>query len=391
MINIKTMNKIAEVGLSKLDKSLFTCSDNCADPEGILVRSAALHEYDFDANPSLAAIARAGAGVNNIPIPKCTEKGICVFNTPGANANAVKEMVLCALFLANRKVVDGINWVKTIADKGDEIPALVEKGKSAFGGPEIQGKTLGVIGLGAIGAMVATAATHLGMTVYGYDPFITIDSAWNLSNSVIKAESKKEIYEKCDYITYHIPLNAETKGSLNAEAIDLMKNGVRILNFSRAEIADFDALSEALEKGKVAAYVTDFPNAKVMEMKNTVAIPHLAASTPESEDNCAEMAALQIADYILNGNIKNSVNLPEIRAERTDGTRICVIQKNVPKMLNAISEVIAHANLNIENMTCKSKGDVAYVIIDLSGKIEGNGIAHKISNIEGVLKVRVIN
>lgn len=391
MINIKTMNKIAEVGLSKLDKSRFTCSDSCADPEGILVRSASLHEYDFDANPSLAAIARAGAGVNNIPISKCTEKGICVFNTPGANANAVKEMVLCALFLANRKVVDGINWVKTIADKGDEIPALVEKGKSAFGGPEIQGKTLGVIGLGAIGAMVATAATHLGMTVYGYDPFITIDSAWNLSNSVIKASSKKEIYEKCDYITYHIPLNAETKGSLNAEAIALMKDEVRILNFSRAEIADFEALAEALDKGKVASYVTDFPNAKVMEMKNTVAIPHLAASTPESEDNCAEMAAIQMADYILNGNIKNSVNLPEVRSERTEGTRICVIHKNVPNMLNGISQVIGNAHLNIEAMNSKSKGDVAYVIIDLSSKIEGNGIAHKISNIEGILKVRVIN
>jgi len=391
MINIKTMNKIAPIGLNKLDKNVFACSDSIADPEGILVRSAALHEYDFEANPSLLAIARAGAGVNNIPIAKCTEKGICVFNTPGANANAVKEMVVCGLFLANRKIVDGINWVKTIADKGDEIPALVEKGKSAFGGPEIQGKTIGVIGLGAIGAMVATAATHLGMRVYGYDPFITVDSAWNLSRAVIKAESKKEIYEKCDYITYHVPLNDETRGSINEEALFQMKDGVRILNFSRAEIADFAALADALEKGKVASYVTDFPNEKVMAMKNTVAIPHLAASTPESEDNCAEMAAIQIADYILNGNIKNSVNLPDVYSERTGGTRICVITKNVPGTLNRISEVIANAHLNIDTVNSKSKGGNGYGIFDLSDKIEGNGIAHKISNLEGVIKVRVIN
>lgn len=391
MYKIKTLNKIAEIGLEKFDKRAFTYSAEETDPDGILVRSAAMQEYDFSANPSLVAIARAGAGVNNIPIPQCTEKGIAVFNTPGANANAVKEMVLCALFLANRKIIDGANWVRTIADKGDEIPALVEKGKSAFAGPEIAGKKLGVIGLGAIGAMVATAATHLGMEVYGYDPFITVDSAWHLSRSVIKAESKKEIYEKCDYITYHIPLNPETKGSIDEEAIGQMKYGVRILNFSRAELADFDAMTAALESGKIASYVTDFPNEKVLAMKNTVAIPHLAASTPESEDNCAEMAVKEISDYILNGNIKNSVNLPEVHSERSSGTRICVIHRNIPRMLTQISDAVASGNYNIETMNSKSKGENAYVIMDLTDRIDGKAIAEKIEAIEGVFKVRVID
>lgn len=391
MIQIKTLNKIAAIGLNRLDKNLFETSADYTDPQGIIVRSAAMAEYDFASNPSLLAIARAGAGVNNIPIPVCSEKGIAVFNTPGANANAVKEMVTCALFLSNRKIVDGINWVRTIADKGDEIPALVEKGKSSYVGPELAGKKLGVIGLGAIGAMVATVATHLGMEVYGFDPFISVDSAWHMSRSVIKAESKKEIYEKCDYITYHIPLNAETKGSINEEALNQMKDGVRILNFSRAELADFDALTAALESGKVASYVTDFPNEKVLQMKNTIAIPHLAASTPESEDNCAVMAADEISDYILNGNIRNSVNLPAVASDRTNGTRICVIHKNMPKMLTQITDAISNNNYNIETMNSKSKGDYAYVILDLTEKVDCGDIVKKIESIDGIIKARAID
>lgn len=390
MYQIKTLNKIAAVGTDNFDKNLFACSDNAENPDGILVRSASLHEYDFDANSALLAIARAGAGVNNIPLPKCTEKGICVFNTPGANANAVKELVLCGLLLGSRKVVDGINWASDLKGKGDDVAPMVEKGKSAFVGPEIQGKKLGVIGLGAIGAMVASAATHLGMEVYGYDPFITVDSAWHLSRAVHKAADKKEIYEKCDYITYHIPLNPETRGSINAETIGMMKDGVRLLNFSRAELANFEDLTAALESGKVASYVTDFPNEKVLAMKNVVAIPHLAASTPESEDNCAVMAVNEISEYILNGNIVNSVNLPSVSCERTAGSRICVIHKNVPNVLTQISDVLGKNNINIENITSKSRGDVAYAIIDASGSVDAAHAAG-IDGISDVIRVRVID
>lgn len=390
MYQIKTLNKIATVGTNNFDKNLFTCSDAVENPDGILVRSASLHEYDFDANDALLAIARAGAGVNNIPLPKCTEKGICVFNTPGANANAVKELVLCGLFLSSRKIVDGINWASSLKGKGDEIAPAVEKGKSAFVGPELKGKKLGVIGLGAIGALVASAATHLGMEVYGYDPFITVDSAWHLSRTVHKATDKKEIYEKCDYITYHVPLNPETKGSINAEALGMMKDGVRILNFSRGELANYEDLAAALENGKVACYVTDFPNDKVLEMKNVVAIPHLAASTPESEDNCAVMAVNEISEYIKNGNIVNSVNLPAVSCERTAGTRICVIHKNVPNVISQISDLLGKNNINIENITSKSRGDAAYTIIDTTEKADPAKIAG-LSEIAEVIKVRVID
>lgn len=391
MYKIKTLNKIAAIGLDLFDKNIFECSESEAKPEGILVRSASLHEYDFAKNPELLAISRAGAGVNNIPIKECSDRGIIVFNTPGANANAVKELVICALFLASRNVVGGINWAKALAGKGDEIPALVEKGKSDFAGPEIEGKKLGVIGLGAIGAMVATTATHLGMEVYGYDPFITVDSAWHLSRSVNKAVDKKTIYENCDYITYHIPLNPETKESINAETFEKMKDGVRILNFSRGELANIEDLEKALESGKVASYVTDFPTEKVLSLKNTIAIPHLAASTPESEDNCAVMAVKEIKEYILNGNIKNSVNFPDVSSERSDGTRLCVVHKNIPNMLTKISETLGKENLNIEIMTSKSKGEVAYALLDLTDKIVAKDLADKISAIEGIKKVRVID
>ena len=388
MYKIKTLNQIAKCGTDLFDGNFSV--EETATPDGILVRSASLHDYDYDANKNLLAIARAGAGVNNIPLPTCSEKGIVVFNTPGANANAVKELVLCGLFLGSRKVVDAINWAQTLKGKGDEVAKLVEKGKSNFAGPEIAGKTLGVVGLGAIGAMVATAATHLGMTVYGYDPFISVDSAWHMSRSVIKAADLKEIYEKCDYITYHVPLNDETRGYINKDTISLMKDGVRLLNFSRAELANFDDMEKALEDGKVAAYVTDFPNERVLAMKNVVAIPHLAASTPESEDNCAVMAVKEIKEYLLNGNIENSVNFPNVSSERSTGSRICVIHKNIPNMLKAISEILGEHSLNIENMTSKSRGNYAYVIVDVSDTAAGDEISEQLYAIDGIIKVRVI-
>ena len=389
MYKIKTLNKIAKCGTDLFDVNKFSIEETDS-PDGILVRSASLHEYDFDANKNLLAIARAGAGVNNIPLPVCSEKGIVVFNTPGANANAVKELVICGMLLGSRKVVDSINWAQTLKGQGDEVPKLVEKGKSNFAGPELSGKALGVIGLGAIGAMVATAATHLGMTVYGYDPYISVDSAWNMSRSVLKASSLNEIYEKCDYITYHIPLNNDTKGSINKETIALMKDGVRILNFSRGELANFEDLSEALDSGKIASYITDFPNEKVLGMKNVVAIPHLAASTPESEDNCAVMAVNEISEYIENGNIKNSVNFPAVSSDRTAGSRICVIHKNIPNMLKSVSEVVGALNFNIENMTSKSKNDYAYTILDLANTVTNSKISEDLYKIEGIIKVRII-
>lgn len=389
MYKIKTLNKIAKCGTDLFDAGKFVIEDT-ETPDGILVRSASLHEYDYESNKNLLAIARAGAGVNNIPLPLCSEKGIVVFNTPGANANAVKELVICGMLLGSRKVVDAINWAQTLKGQGDEVPKLVEKGKSNFAGPEISGKTLGVIGLGAIGAMVATAATHLGMTVYGYDPFISVDSAWHMSRSVLKASDLKEIYEKCDYITYHIPLNNDTKGTINKDTIALMKDGVRILNFSRGELANFDDLNEALDSGKIAEYITDFPNEKILEMKNVVAIPHLAASTPESEDNCAVMAVKEISEYLENGNITNSVNFPAVSSERTSGSRICVTHKNIPNMLKSVSEVFGTLNLNIENMTSKSKGDLAYTIVDLSNIVTDSKTADDLYKIEGIIKVRIL-
>lgn len=389
MYKIKTMNKIAKCGTDLFDKNNFVVEET-ETPDGILVRSASLHEYDYDKNSNLLAIARAGAGVNNIPLPLCSEKGIVVFNTPGANANAVKELVLCGLFLGSRKVSDAINWAASLKGQGDDVPKLVEKGKSNFAGPEISGKTLGVVGLGAIGAMVATAATHLGMTVYGYDPFISVDSAWHMSRSVLKATDIKEIYEKCDYITYHVPLTNDTRESINKDTISLMKDGVRLLNFSRGELANFDDLATALDTGKVASYVTDFPNEKILSMKNVIAIPHLAASTPESEDNCAVMAVQEISEYIMSGNIKNSVNFPAVQSDRSSGSRICVIHKNIPNMLKLISEVPGKFNHNIENMTSKSKGDYAYTIIDLSDFLSDESLSEELYKIDDVIRVRIL-
>ncbi len=357
------------------------------DPVGILVRSADMHEYQF--NEKLLAIARAGAGTNNIPIQRCSEKGIVVFNTPGANAEAVKELVICAMLLAARDIVGGIEWARSIADKGDEVPALVEKGKAAFVGPELEGKSLGVIGLGAVGAKIANTALALGMEVYGYDPFLSVDAAWQLSRSVKHARELGEIYANCDYITLHVPYMDSTKYMINAEAIAKMKNNVRIVNIARNELVDNKAMLEALDNGKVARYVTDFPDGVITKAPNVIPIPHLGASTPESEEKCAVMAAEELYEYITHGNIINSVNMPSVSLERVGEARLCVIHRNVPKQINSFLELVSARNLNVEHMVNKSKGEYAYTIIDVSGKIDDEMVS-SIRGMGEVLRVRVL-
>ena len=340
MFQIQTMNKISPAGLDQFDRAKYTWGDEMAAPDAIIVRSAALHDMEFPA--SLKAIARAGAGVNNIPVDRCTEQGIVVFNTPGANANAVKEMVILALLMSSRKVAASMDWIKTLKGNGAEVSKLVEKGKSQFAGPEIAGKKLGVIGLGAIGILVANAAEALGMTVYGYDPYISVDAAWGLSRSIIHAPSLKEIYENCDYITLHVPANKETKGSINASSIAMMKSGVRIINFARGELVETDDLLSALDERQVKVYVTDFPTDEMLDHPGVVAFPHLGASTPESEDNCARMAAQELIDFLESGNIKNSVNLPDAMMAKTPLPRVCVldVDRAVPAAaLEAVSAV----------------------------------------------------
>ncbi len=388
MFNILTLNKIAAVGTDRLDTALFSCADKQASPHAVLVRSADMHEFPLDGN--LLAIARAGAGVNNIPVEKCSEAGVVVFNTPGANANAVKELVLCALFLASRDVVGGVTWAQGLKNEGDNVPALVEKGKSAFAGPEIQGKTLGVVGLGAIGAMVANAACALGMNVLGFDPYLSIDAAWGLSNAVRKARDLRQIYMDSDYITLHIPLTPETRGSVNAEVFSMARSGLRIINMARGELVNTADIKAALEAGTVAAYVTDFPNADLLGVKNIVPVPHLGASTPESEDNCAVMAVDQMADFLRFGTVKNSVNLPDVSLEiGSGGSRLCVIHRNVPNMVGSISSALAAKKVNIENMVNKSKKDMAYSIFDLGSIPEADCMAG-IEKMEGVLRARLI-
>jgi len=386
MFKIKTYNKISKIGLEVFDDK-YTIGDEVENPDGAIVRSAALHDTEFP--ESLKAIARAGAGTNNIPIERCSEQGIVVFNTPGANANAVKELVIAGMLIASRRVIPAIEWAKTLKGNGAEVGKMVEKGKGAFAGPELKGKKLGVIGLGAIGVMVANAANHLGMTVYGYDPYLSVNSAWNLTHNAIHIYDIKEIYEKCDYITLHIPLTDSTKNTINETTISQMKDGVRILNFARAALVNSDDMKAALESGKVASYVTDFPTDEMLDVDGVIAIPHLGASTPESEDNCAAMAAKELIDYIENGNIINSVNLPEITMPRSGEKRVCVIHKNIPNMLTAITGAIATGNVNIENMLNKSRGDYAYTMLDINNA-DADDISEKISAIDGVIKVRVI-
>lgn len=386
MYKIKTYNKISKTGLEVFDDK-YTVGDEVENADGAIVRSASLHETEFP--ESLKAIARAGAGTNNIPIDRCSEQGIVVFNTPGANANAVKELVIAGMLISSRRVISGIEWAKTLKGNGAEVGKMVEKGKSAFAGPEIKGKSVGVIGLGAIGVMVANAANALGMKVYGYDPYLSVKSAWNLTHNAVHIFDINEIFEKCDYITIHVPLTDGTKNLINKDAIAKMKNGVRILNFARGGLVNNDDLKSALESGKVAAYVTDFPSDDVLGVDGVIAIPHLGASTPESEDNCAGMAAKELIDYIENGNIVNSVNLPEITMPRSGESRVCVIHKNIPNMLTAITGIFAGDNINIENLLNKSRGDYAYTMLDI-GAAETEAVAEKIGAIDGVIRVRVI-
>lgn len=387
MFSVKTLNKISPCGLEILGQAGFSYGEDIADPDAAIVRSASLHEMELPVG--LKAIARAGAGTNNIPIDKCSERGIVVFNTPGANANAVKELVIAGILLSSRKVVPAIDWAKTLKGKGSEVGKLVEKGKGAFAGPEIYGKKLGVIGLGAIGVMVANAAAHLGMQVYGYDPYLSVNSAWNLTRSAIHALNIKEIYENCDYITIHVPLTPETKSFVNADSIAAMKDGVRILNFARADLVNDADLLAALDSGKVASYVTDFPTDDLIGVEGIIAIPHLGASTPESEDNCATMAAEELVDYLLNGNITHSVNLPDACMPKSDAVRVCVIHKNVPNTISQITSALSGQNINIENMLNKSKKEYAYTLLDVSSPVNEAAVS-AIEAIADVIRVRVI-
>jgi D-3-phosphoglycerate dehydrogenase len=385
---IKTLNKISPFGLDIIKERGLTLDDAAETPDAVLVRSANMNEMQFADN--LLCIARAGAGTNNIPVARCAEQGIVVFNTPGANAEAVKELVICALLMASRDVIGGVEWVRSIADKGEEIPAMVEKGKASFTGPEIKGKTLGVVGLGAIGAKIANAALGLGMSVYGYDPFLSVDAAWQLSSQVIHATDIDMIYRNCDYISLHVPyIKNSTHHMLNKEAFAKMKDGVRIINLARAELVNDEDLLEAIDSTKVARYVTDFPNAITAKAPNTIPIPHLGASTPESEENCAIMAAQQTADYLLNGNIVNSVNLPAVTLDRMGASRICIIHRNVPRMLNHFLDRIGQANLNVAHMINAAKGENAYTIIDTDTAV-GEEIPSAIAGMPDVFRVRVL-
>ncbi len=382
MYNIKTLNKISPIGMDKFGAN-YTCGDEVENPDAIILRSFNMH--DMDIPKSVKAVARAGAGVNNIPLEKCSEAGIVVFNTPGANANAVKELVIAGLLMSSRKITDGIKWANTLQSEGDNVAKAVEKGKSQFVGPEVMGKKLGVIGLGAIGVMVCNAAQGLGMDVVGYDPYISVDAAWGLSRAVHKATSMKEIFEQCDYITIHVPLNDETKDTVNTETIATMKDGVRILNFARGGLVNSEAIIKAVNEGKVSCYVTDFPDKNMINKENIIAIPHLGASTPESEDNCAVMAVNELKEYLENGNIINSVNFPSCSMERSTGVRICIIHKNIPNMIGQISKYFADKNVNIENMMNKGRGDYAYTIVDVDHDMGNDTI-----DFDGVISTRII-
>ena len=386
MYKVLCLNKISPIGTKRLGES-YTFSPEMENPDGILVRSAAMHDMELPEN--LLAIARAGAGVNNIPVQKCAEQGIVVFNTPGANANAVKELVLCALFLTSRKIPAAMDWVKTLKGQGDQVSKLVEKGKSQFAGPEIQGKALGVVGLGAIGILVANAAVQLGMEVYGYDPYLSVDAALSLSRMVRHVTDLTAIYKNCDYITIHVPQTNDTKGMLNATAFDQMKTGVRIINLARGGLVVDEDMIAALESGKVARYVTDFPDNTITAARNVVAIPHLGASTPESEENCAVMAAQELRDYLETGNIRNSVNLPTLEQDWSGEARLCIIHRNIPNMLASIMNTLAKDSVNVENMTNKSKGNYAYTIVDVGQRV-GDAVADEIRAVDGVLRVRVL-
>lgn len=385
MYKVKLMNKISDVGLERFDEN-YEYSEDLTNEDAILLRSASLHEYDFSKN--VKAIARAGAGVNNIPVDKCAEKGIVVFNTPGANANAVKELVLCALFMSSRKIVESIEWVNTLGDD-ENIAKTAEKGKSNFVGPEIEGKRLGVIGLGAIGVSVANAAVKLDMKVFGYDPYMSVNSAWALSKHVRQATDIDEIFKTCDYITIHVPSTKDTKGMVNKEKLDMVKPGTRLLNFARGDLVVTDDIIEAVASGKLGKYITDFADQKLIGKDNIIVLPHLGASTPESEDNCAKMAVKELRDFLENGNITNSVNFPRCVQARESKVRLCITNKNVPNILARISKLFADHNLNIENMVNRSKGDYSYTLIDTNSDVRQD-IIERIESSDGIINVRVI-
>ena len=387
MYQIKTLNKISPKGLERLPAGAYTVGDGVENEDGILVRSAKLHDYDFPKN--LRAIARAGAGTNNIPVDRCSENGIVVFNTPGANANAVKELVVCALLLISRDVLGGAEWVKQQAAAGVEVADVVEKGKSAFVGPELYHKTLGVVGLGAIGALVANIGLNLGMDVYGYDPYLSVDAALRLDRHVRVVKDVNVLYQNADYITIHVPYMDATKDTINAAAIEKMKDGVRVVNLARGGLVNDADMIAALESGKVAAYATDFPDNALVAAPHVAALPHLGASTPESEENCAVMAADELRDYLENGNIKNSVNFPNVDLPRSGALRLGLIHRNVPAMLANITLVLSKEGVNVENMTNKSKGDYAYTLLDVGTELDESVIA-SIKAIPGMVRVRVI-
>lgn len=386
MYNILTLNKIAKCGLEQLSADKYSITDDAAaNADGIILRSYAMHDMELPEN--LLAVARAGAGTNNIPIDKCSDKGIVVFNTPGANANAVKELVIAGMLLASRDVTGGIAWANTLT--GDDVAKQVEKGKSNFAGCEIQGKTLGVIGLGAIGIQVANAARHLGMNVIGYDPYLSVDAAWRLSSHIKKAKNEDEVYANSDYVTIHVPYTPDTKHMINKDVIAKMKDGVKILNFARGELVNNDDIKAALADGKVSCYVVDFPSAETVNQKGIVAIPHLGASTAESEDNCAMMAAQELASYIETGDILNSVNFPNCSLPMGAKGRVCIIHKNVPSMISSFTQLFADAGVNICDMINKSKKDNAYTIINSDSEISAD-LAAKLSAVDGVVRARII-
>lgn len=387
MREILALNAISDKVKEYLPENEFDIVKESAAPQAILVRSADMHSYELP--DSVIAVARAGAGTNNIPSKEYAEKGVVVFNTPGANANAVKELTLCALLLSGRDIIGGAEWVQTLKGEGDQVPKLTEKGKKQFVGPELKGKKLGVIGLGAIGVLVANAALHLGMEVMGYDPFISIDNAWLLSRQVHRAASREQIYAECDFITMHVPLLDDTRGMINAETLAIMKPGVSIVNFSRGELVNNQDMIFALESGKVHRYVVDFPCEEMLGQKNAVVLPHIGASTPESEDNCAAMAAKELYNYIRYGNITNSVNFPAAELPYTGRTRIAVAHKNVANMVGQVTGVIAADNINISDMINKSRGDIAYTLIDVDGDIDQK-VIDDIRAINGVIRVRAI-
>ncbi|MBN1648502.1 MAG: phosphoglycerate dehydrogenase [Spirochaetales bacterium] len=387
MYRISTLNKIATEGLEKFDRANYEVASEISCPDAILLRSQKINDMEFP--PTLKAIARAGAGVNNIDVPRCSEAGVVVFNTPGANANSVKELVLAGLLLSARKIYESIEWVKTIKNKGDEVPQIIEKNKSNFAGQEIAGKKLGVIGLGAIGVMVANDALALGMEVIGYDPFISVDAAWGLSRDVRRANSLDGCISDADYITIHVPLSDKTKGLIGGEKIAVMKKGVKILNFSRNGLINNVDLINALNSGHVAGYVTDFPDEQLLNTENVICIPHLGASSEEAEINCAVMAADQLKDFLENGNIKNSVNFPDCVMDKSGEFRLVIANKNVPNMVGQITTILADNKINIADMLNRHQGDYAYNIIDVNTEIPKSAI-EKIRKTEGILMVRVL-